>query len=111
MFSDDDVIHAYTTDQAISDGFLVHPFPERWPYLLITPGVHAICEQQEDRTYEQALVPLLHDCIMEVQRVMKTAELHGAEADFAELEYTVCGTVWIRPNDRGGMTVMLPSEY
>ena len=34
----------------------------------------------------------------------------GPDNDLAELEHTVAGTVWIRPNEKGGMTVMQPSE-
>jgi hypothetical protein len=45
------------------------------------------------------------DCIMQAQ-----AKKLGPDNDLAELEHTVAGTVWIRPNEKGGMTVMQPSE-
>ena len=106
LFSEEDIIHAYIDDQAIEDGVLFHPYPNRWPWLLITASVHEICsnDSSDKRTYDQKLVPLLMDCIMMVQ----------ANPDMGppiKLEYTVCGTVWIAPNAKGGMTVMLPSDY
>lgn len=110
MFTEDDLIFAYTTDQALADGVLIHPYPERWPWLLVTAGIHEACEtasQFETRTYDQVLIPLLMDCIMEVQKLMRQKP---KGVDFAKLEHTVAGEVWIKPNDKGGMTVMLPSE-
>jgi hypothetical protein len=103
-------ISVYTTEQAIDDGVLVHPYPERWPWLLITDGVDGACEavsKFDGRTYEQCLVPLLMDCIMQVQKLMRK---HSEGVSFAKLEHTVAGTVFIKPNDKGGMTVMLPEE-
>jgi hypothetical protein len=98
----DEEIFRYTAEQAIEDGCLVHPYPKRWPWLLITQGVHAKCMEEKGRTYDQCLVPLLMDCIMAVR----------GKKDFpVVLEYTVAGTVWIMPNENGGMTVMNPEDY
>lgn len=103
--NDDNIIFSYTADQAIEDGVLVHPYPKRWPNLLITAGIHAKCSDTSDgRTYDQRLVPLLMDCIMAVQ------SNHKAEPPIV-LEHTVAGTVWIMPNELGGMTVMNPEDY
>lgn len=102
-----EIISRYTEDQAIEDGQLIHPYPERWPWLLIAPGVHAACERAAEtgaRTYAQALVPLLMDCIMAVQ------SRRNPQPPII-LEDTVADTVWIMPNDKGGMTVMQPAEY
>ena len=103
-----EVISTYTEDQAIEDGVLVYPFPNRWPWLLITNSVHADCvaKSKKGRTYDQALIPLLMDCIMETQSQMK----RDPQCDLVVLENTVAGTVWIRPNSKGGMTVMKPSD-
>lgn len=98
------VIFSYTSEQAIDDGVLVHPYPTRWPWLLITAGVHSKCGSQEGRTYDQALVPLLMDCIMAVQANRK-------KEPPIVLEHTVAGTIWIMPNEMGGMTVMNPEDY
>lgn len=97
------VIFSYTADQAIKDGVLYHPYPTRWPWLLITQTIHTICKSQEGRTYDQALVPLLMDCIMAVQ-ARKNARPPIV------LKNTVAGTVWIKPNEKGGMTVMTPED-
>jgi len=117
LFTDDDLIYAYTTDQAIEDGELIHPYPCRWPWLLITRGIDEACMNAADfdafsevkvgRNYEQVLVPLLLDCIMQVRKLM---EQHPEGVNFAKLSHTVAGEVWVKPNDKGGMTVMLPSE-
>lgn len=98
----EDIIFSYTADQAIEDGVLVHPYPQRWPWLLITNSVHADCKADKDRTYDQALVPLLMDCIMAVK---------GKKNFPITLKHTVAGTVWIMPNEKGGMTVMKPEDY
>jgi hypothetical protein len=101
---DDEVIFRYTSEQAIEDGALYHPFPQRWPWLLITASIHSICNQQEGRTYEQALVPLLLDCIME-------AKNNPSQDRPWILDHTVAGTVWIAVNEKGGLTVMTPEEF
>ncbi len=102
----DDAIFSYGSDQAIKDGVLHHPYPNRWPWLLITNSVHADCANEKGRTYDQALTPLLMDCIMEVKAKKPDHE------DFPLiLEHTVAGTVWIMPNENGGMTVMKPEDY
>ena len=99
------IVYAYTTDQAIEDGFLNHPYPDRWPWLLISANVAMACEEDEHRTFDQKCVPLLMDCIMQAQ-----AEKLSPTNDLLVLEHTVAGTVWIRPNDKGGMTVLQPIE-
>jgi hypothetical protein len=102
-----DVIYEYTEDQAIEDGVLVHPYPELWPWLLITPNVHAACTGKPGRTYDQCLKPLLMDCISAAQDAHRSQRQRPPLV----LEGTVAGTVWIMPNDKGGMTVMWPEEY
>ena len=53
--TDDNIIFSYTADQAIEDGMLVHPYPKRWPNLLITAGIHEKCRDTSDgRTYDHA---------------------------------------------------------
>jgi hypothetical protein len=106
-------ISKYTAEDAINDGSLLHPYPERWPWLLITIGIHAAINEVDDgRTYEQKLVPLLQDCIMQVQRLIAAAKRRGEEPNVpVKLHHTVAGTVWILPNDKGGMTILFPSEY
>ena len=98
-------ISVYTEDQAIEDGSLIHPYPTRWPWLLITPGVHSACSQGDcGRNYDQCLIPLLNDCIMAARKAMKQ------NREFATLEFTVAGEVLIVPNGKGGATVMQPHE-
>ena len=101
--NDDFSIFSYTLDQAIEDGFLIHPYPEKWQWLLITPAIHRICNEQPDRSYDECLVPLLMDCIMQ-------AQANRSEVVWT-LEYTVAGKVFIAVNEKGGLTVMTPEEY
>lgn len=100
----DEPIFSYTADQAIEDGVLYHPYPTRWPWLLITQSIHTLCKSQKGRTYDQCLVPLLIDCIMAVKA-------NGNTNPPVVLEHTVADTVWIMPNEKGGMTVMTPEDY
>lgn len=99
------MIFSYTDEDAVNDGELKHPYPTRWPWLLISRGVHAACDGQAGRTYDQCLVPLLMDAILAVKA-------KGKGVDFPViLEGTVAGTVWVMPNGKGGLTVLTPSEY
>jgi len=104
MMEDFNIIHSYTSEQAMEDGVLVHPYPKRWPNLLITQSVHADCMNQKGRTYDQCLAPLLQDCILAVRANRK-------KEPPIVLDHTVAGTVWIMPNELGGMTVMKPEDY
>lgn len=104
-----EVISSYSDDQAIEDGVLVHPFPEKWPYLLVTATVYGECERVAESRgipIEPVLVPLLIDCIMATKAAVK----HRRDADLVTLEHTAVGTVWVRPNGAGGMTVMKPED-
>lgn len=107
LFKEDDIIFSYTSEDAVNDGTLIHPYPARWPWLLISLNVSMACEPTEDdpREYDQKLVPLLMDCILKAQA---SGSLDDAPL---VLEHTVAGTVWIGPNDMGGMTVYTPDEY
>ena len=101
---DPNVVFTYTTQQAIADGVFFEPYPQRWPALLITSAVNSICSTQENRSFDESLIPLLIDCVMKVRSTKKR--------DWPlVLEHTVVGTAWIMPNDIGGITVMLPSDY
>lgn len=104
-----EVVYAYTEEQAIEDGVLVHPYSELWPWLLFTASVHDACEAEAAkgyRTYDQVAKPLAIDAIREVRRVLKA----NPRADLIELEGTVAGTVWVRPNTKGGLTIMKPED-
>lgn len=102
-------ISTYTTEQAIEDGTLIHPYPSRWPWLLITPNIHGACDRDKGRTYDQALVPLLMDAIMACQKPSGRRKFNSD--DPVILDHTVAGTVWCMRNEKGGITVMTPSEY
>ena len=104
-----EVISSYTEEQAIEDGVLVHPYPKLYPWLLFTASVHSACEREVEkgaRNYEQVAKPLAIDAIREVRRVLKS----NPRADLIELEGTVAGTVWVRPNSKGGLTIMKPED-
>lgn len=113
FFSENDLISSYTSKQAIADGFLIEPYARRWPGLLITNALHAVIQavcKRTKREYEYALVPLLNDCVMQVQATMKRHPKNYADHFPLVLEHTVAGTVLMNFNDLGGFTVMLPSD-
>ena len=100
-------INKYTSEQAIEDGALAYPMPEKFPNLLLSASVHADCESQEGRTYEQCVVPLVMDVAMQMNALAEKGK-----PDFpVVLENTVAGTVWAMPNDMGGITLMKPEDY
>lgn len=107
-----EIISSYGEDDAIADGVLIHPYPEEWPWLLITASIHADCSKGDSgRTYDQCLKPLLMDCIMAAQAAQEKARKGKKVSMPLVLEHTVAGTVWISPNNKGGMTVMKPEDY
>ena len=101
-------IYESTAEQALRDGLLHEPFPERWPKLFITPNVYAACDNDDaGRTYEKALTPLLMDAIVSSQHNIRSQRPEWPVV----LEHTVAGDVWVMPNEFGGLTVMTPAEY
>lgn len=102
-----DVISSYTAEQAVADGVLFHPYPQRWPWLLISVNVHAACNKGDHgRNYDQCLVPLLMDAIMAAQAAQRSKRVKLPLV----LEGTIAGKVYIEPNEMGGMTVFTPEE-
>jgi hypothetical protein len=99
-------IVTYTQAQAIEDGFLHEPYPDRFPQLLISNNIAEACENDPDRTFDQACIPLLIDVAM-AAKVNKKKLLTG---DFVELTATIAGAVWVRVNETGGLTVCQPIE-
>jgi hypothetical protein len=104
-----EVISEYTEEDAIRDGALHHIWPKQWPWLLVTNAVLTESEYKASErgvVLDNVLVPLVMDAIMETQRVAKA----NPRCDLVELEHTAVGTVWIRPNAKGGMTIMKPED-
>ncbi len=105
-------IYTYTTDQAIDDGVLVHAYPDKYPYFLITATVHGMVEEVcrlDGREYDQVLVPLMMDAVMLARQEMD--KLPGRQRSLLKLEHTAVGEVWVQPNDKGGLTIMKPEDY
>ena len=107
-------IVSYTSQDAIADGVLVEPFPERFPGWLFTTGVHEAIEGVDDgRSYEQKAIPLIMDAALVVRGQAKRPGCDDPEHLWTEgLDGNVTGeTVWIARNDLGGCTLMFPREY
>ena len=105
--SDFEIISEYTDQQAIEDGFVAEPYPDRFPGALFTSAVHEAIEAVDDgRTYEQKAIPLLMDAVLIVNSDRR-------EHLFTKgLEGNVTGqTLWIGRNGMNGFTIMLPNEY
>lgn len=103
------VIYKYTSDQAIDDGLLCHPYPDKFPGWCFTAKVHAALEiVADDRnvTYAQVAIPLLMDAAMIVRA------RPGDHLYTKGLEGNATGSdLWIGQNDIGGFTIMDPSDY
>lgn len=110
LFDDAEVISQYTCEDAVNDGVLFHPYPDRRPWLLISTNVNAACQptESDNRTFDQKCIPLLNDCILAAQSPDANKKLQ--RDGHLTLEHTVADTVWIVPNDKGGMTVLQPEE-
>lgn len=104
-----DVISEYSEEQAIEDGALHHIWPDQWPWLLVTDTIYRevgeVCASRPAE-FASVMVSLVWDAIMETQRHMSL----NRRCDLVELEHTAIGTVWVRPNSKGGMTVMKPED-
>ena len=109
-------IYTYTSDQAIQDGQLHHPYPDKFPNLLISDGVlNKLTEDLIDREtrewdtlkFDQRCIPMLMDCGWAI----RAALLKDKEETLVILEHTAAGTIWMGPNEKGGWTVYLPSEH
>ena len=87
-----------TEEQAIDDGVLHHLWPAKWPWLLVTNTLFEL--------KPTVLIPLVMDAIRATERQAKL----NPRCDFVEIEQTAIGTVWVRPNSKGGMTIMKPEE-
>lgn len=112
LSDDAEVISRYTCEDAVNDGVLFHPYPKQWPWLLISTEVNAACQEDpestDSRTFDQKCVPLCKDAIMAAQRPDANDVLQ--RDGHLTLEGTVAETIWIVPNDKGGMTLLQPHE-
>lgn len=102
---------SYSEDDAVADGVLFHPYPKRWPWLLISIKVNAACSKKDSgRTYEQCLTPLCMDAILAAKAAQTKAKRGGKVSLPLVLNNTIAGTVWISPNSKGGLTIYQPEE-
>jgi len=108
----DPVVFSYTDQDAINDGVLFEPYPERWKNLLVTSSIHHDCAREDDedsRSYDQRLIPLIMDCIMQCQ--VNANQNNGKLDTPVVLDGTHCGTIWVMENGIGGLTLMKPEDY
>jgi hypothetical protein len=116
MFNDCDIVSTYTADQAIEDGVLVYPYPDKFPNLLLTRSIFELIDAQTkaDRTFGQACLPFLQDVAYAWNRhVKRTQGQDGLCTETRDLWGNVTGRndLWIAANEKGGITVMLPEDY
>ncbi len=99
-------ISVYTSRQAVEDGILVEPYPDKFPDWLLTRAVFEAVETVQDgRDLSQKLIPLLMDAGWIVRRRQDHLHTKG-------LEGNVTGqAVWIGANDLGAYTLMFPEDY
>ncbi len=98
-------ISSYTSDDALEDGQLVEPFPDKFPKFFLTDGVFRAIERIEQGTFEQKAIPLMVDAAMIVRaKPDDYIWTKGLEGNVTNV------TVWIGRNEKGGLTLMLPEE-
>ena len=112
MFDERDVVSSYGIEQAVADGIMIQPYPEKWPWLCVSIGVWAAIEDQNDgRTMDQKLIPFLTDVIMFVQAKHRRNNQDPETEWFGGLDGNVTGRdVWFSVNDKGGLSVYFPEE-
>jgi hypothetical protein len=49
----------------------------------------------------------MQDVVMEIRKKRQD----NPQLDMVKLDHTAAGTVWGMPNDKGGVTIMKPSDY
>jgi hypothetical protein len=108
--ANDEPIFEYTCENAVDDGTFVHPFPDKFPWVLFTLSIHDAIEQAiagSERTYAQAAIPLIQDAVMIARKGPRDEYLwsKGLEGNVTG------GDVWITLNDKGGLTLMRPSDW
>lgn len=106
-----EVISYYTSEQAIEDGVLVHPYPVKFPWLLLTRSIHCAIEDAirgSDRTYDQATIPLMQDAVM-LARANPPLTAGHVWTD-GLLGNVTGGPVWVGLNEKGGLTLMRPED-
>ena len=110
LFNADEIISRYGCEQAVHDGVLFHPYPDRWPWLLVSTNVHFACQPNgnDKRTYDQKLLPLHMDVVILTNDPEQLHKLNRREQ--LRLEGTVADTVIIGANDKGGLTICQPCE-
>ena len=96
-----------TTDEALECCRLLHPLPTSWPNLFVTDTLFQEVNKLPWSSLDN-LSPIITDCVMRVHRHL----IDGGELEFDLLieHKTLVGTVFIRNNDKGGLTLMLPQD-
>ena len=108
-----EAIYSYTEEQAIDDGILVQPIPDKDPRLLLTAALYERLEEvaiERGVEVHQVTVPLIMDASLIVQAGQKKDPneylwTKGLEGNASGQE------VWVAKNGMGGFTVMFPSDY
>lgn len=98
----------YTTEQALLDGCLVEPDHERWPHLLLSASIADVLNAipfGRDAQIESFIL----DCIRITNEKAKVKDPEDLSP--IEVHFPLTGTVWVVPNDLGGMTIMKPEDY
>jgi len=102
-------ISSYSAEQAVEDGVLVYPYPDKFKFLYLTRAVHDAIEaaiEGSERTYDQAAIPFIMDAAMVAQA--KPDDYLWTDG----LEGNVTGSkVWVQLNEKGGLTIMFPEDY
>lgn len=105
------IFHDGGVEQLVKDGVFHYPYPEKFPWVVLSQNVHAACQpiESDRRTYDQKAIPLIMDAVM-VFRADQAGKKLLERQSFLVLEGTVADTVRIVLNDKGGLTIYTPEE-
>lgn len=100
-------ISVYSDAQAVEDGILVEPYPDKFPGWLVTRGVFEVIERLAEMPQRCSVDPLLIPLLMDAALIVRAKRDH---LHTKGLEGNVTGhTVWIGQNQRA-YTLLFPEE-
>jgi len=101
----------FTDEQLLADGLLHEPCPNFWPGLYVTNTLHCRAEQEAFILGDIPIYLVLREVLTQAIVATKEQLAINPHCDRVEVENTCLGTVVVRPNEKGGMTVMHLEEF
>ena len=110
-------VSKYDDTDALSDGFLVEPYPTKAEGLLMTTALHAACVMEARRRGGETgeiILPLMIGALEAVRDSLHRSPkgfLWSEEDELLGQNNILGRDVWVVRNSVDGFTLMLPSDY